>query len=89
MKKNIIPVNAMRHLEREGGGGNRVEMGGRERMWGVGVKIEGRKVWGHSPRSSVFKSPEEEKSGIWTTKRKSFPGENVCGEEVCNVYCTD
>jgi len=44
MKKNIIPVNAMRHLEREGGGENRVEKGGRERMCGVGVKIEGRKV---------------------------------------------
>ena len=72
--KNIIPVNAMRHLEREGGGGNGVEKGGRERMWGVGVKIEGRQVWGQSPRSSVFKSLEEEKSGIWTTERRSFPG---------------
>lgn len=41
---NIIPVNAMRYLEREGGGGNRVEKGGRERTWRVGVKIEGRKV---------------------------------------------
>ena len=41
---NIIPVNAMRYLEREGGGGNRVDKGGRETTWRVGVKIEGRKV---------------------------------------------
>lgn len=67
---NIIPVNAMRHLERRVVVGTELKReGGRER----GGRCEDRRKKGlrSEPQViSVLKS--EEKSGIWTTKRKPF-----------------